>query len=797
LSPESIALPPTTPRAQAWIAVASRRLLSALLLLTLVAVLVPFAPRMPGVGLDPSWRFGVNQAVAQRLAFGSEILFTAGPYGAIYTRVFHPATDAMMLGGSLYLAFSYWACLVFLMRTTGRRWLLLFCAGLAGLVVAPDPLLFSYPLLAGLATFKLVFGEDRPALERRWAPWLVALLFAPIGLLPLVKGSTVFLGASIAGVCVVAFVARRRPLAALACVAAPAAMLMACWLAAGQGVSTLPGYFIGMAPIVSGYTEAMALDGNMLDVWIYLAASGLLLLSILAGRKTTRPARAFLMTVFSLYLFVAFKAGFVRHDGHAVIAGIAILFAAFQLPLAFSSKGAPLLVAVALCSWWQIDRQTIKTPIDLLPRIMVATYTDAWQGLRHRMAGDDWPNREYQASVASIRAQAAFPVLAGTTDIYSFDQAYLIASGNTWSPRPMFQSYSVYTPALAGLNRQFLFGKRAPDNIIFKVQPIDGRLPSLEDGASWPVLLQRYKPVRMRNGFLFLKKDPGAGPFVEPVRVAAGTYRLGQRIALPSSGQPVFAQIRFKPTLPGRLAAIVFKPSQLSIQLELADHRWKDFRMVAGMAESGFLISPLIEDTAEFGLLYAKPGLLDSKRVIAMRMYLPGRRSRYWQDQYEIVFSRVEAIASANVMDLYDLDAFDESLSAAPATVADACEGSIDAVNGTSASAVVSASGSLRVDGWLAAAEAKGHSGAKGRLADAVYVVLTDAQGHRTYLKTHLSPRPDVGAYFNDPAMDHAGFSTMGDITRLKGNYFLGLAMKSAGELKSCPQIRIPLSIGN
>jgi hypothetical protein len=768
----------------------STLIVAAVVLVTLIAVLVPFSPVMPGVGLDLSWQFGINQAVAQGLPFGSQIVFTFGPYGAVYSRMFHPATDALMIGGSLYLALSYWACLVFLMRTSGRRWPLLFCFVLAGLVTLRDPLLFCYPLLVGLAAYQLIFADERPVLDGPWAPWLIALLFAPLGLLPLVKGSILILCAATTGLCAIAFVGHRRLLAALVCVAAPAIAMAVCWLLAGQPLTALPDYFTGMLPIASGYTEAMAVEGHVAEVWLFLIACLSMLLVIAIQRKISRPARVFLLLIFSLYLFIAFKAGFVRHDGHAMIAGVGMLLAALLLPFAFSNKSTALLIAVALCCWWQIDRQYARTTVPGVVDSVASTYANAWRGLVHRLAGDGRLDNEFRKSVASIRAQAAFPVLAGTTDVYSFDQEYLIASGNTWSPRPVFQSYSAYTPGLAEKNRQFLLGAHAPDNILFRMEPIDGRVPSLEDGASWPVLLQRYKPVRLEHDFLVLRKDPRPTAFEAPRRVASGSYELGQRIALPQSGLPLFARMTIRPNWLGRLAEFAFKPSQLHIELELADGSKRQFRIVSSMAESGFLISPLIEDAAEFNLLYGKPGWLDGKRVTAMTMLLPGRRSHFWEDRYDVTFSQVRTVASANLSTLVQFDPFDESMSDSVATVADACDGSIDKINHSPTAAGLSASGVLEVDGWLAP------SVARGKLADAVYVVLTDVQGHRHYLKTHLSPRPDVAAYFKNPAIGNAGYSAVADISDLNGDYGLGLAFRSAGELKVCPQFKIPVKIG-
>ena len=64
-----------------------------LLLITAIATFVPFSPAMPATSLDESWVFGMNQATAQGLSFGKEMIFTFGPYASIYTKSYHPSTD--------------------------------------------------------------------------------------------------------------------------------------------------------------------------------------------------------------------------------------------------------------------------------------------------------------------------------------------------------------------------------------------------------------------------------------------------------------------------------------------------------------------------------------------------------------------------------------------------------------------------------------------------------------------------------------------------------------------------------
>ena len=58
----------------------------------------------------------MNAAVAMRLVMGQDILFTFGPYAALYSTQYHPATDALMLGSGGLLAAAFAAGLFCLGR---------------------------------------------------------------------------------------------------------------------------------------------------------------------------------------------------------------------------------------------------------------------------------------------------------------------------------------------------------------------------------------------------------------------------------------------------------------------------------------------------------------------------------------------------------------------------------------------------------------------------------------------------------------------------------------------------------
>lgn len=91
-----------------------------------------------------------------------------------------------------------------------------------------------------------------------------------------------------------------------------------------------------------------------------------------------------------------------------------------------------------------------------------------------------------------LRQQAPLPRVAGAVDLYSMGQDYLFASGLSYCPRPIIQSYSACTPELARLNTAWLRSGQAAPNLFFAIQSVDERIPSRVDGLSWPELLTLY-----------------------------------------------------------------------------------------------------------------------------------------------------------------------------------------------------------------------------------------------------------------------------------------------------------------
>lgn len=632
-----------TPFAQGSRNTETRRLmLGSILFLACFLAYAPLYPRLPEDSLDPSWMLAMNQAVAQGLVFGRDIVFTFGPYSALYTQAYHPATYASALFVGSLLALCYGGMLLVALR---KQWLWLY-AGFLFFLDSRDALFFSYSLLVvlvgGMATLNEM--DPRKLAFPRGARIGYACAIALLGTLPLAKGSFLPLSVVAALAGSILFWLKGEKIFALLFVLLPTLTMVALWQMAGQPITALPDYFRSMSPIISGFSEAMSVYGDsprMVEkigipgmIGAYMTVAALILVSILRDRRNSILHKVAMTSCVGLFLFIAFKAGFVRHDSHALAASSALVLAAISLLLFGVARISLLTVASAFLVWGlthlYYERTSLKqTIIPSLYGVML----------------DDRMGRRLQTAfiqrLDEIKVASAIPKLEGTTDIYPYDQAALIASGNDWASRPILQSYSAYTPGLARMNEAHLRGVLAPDNIVFRVATIDKRYPTLDDGLSWPTLLARYAISATDKNYVYLKRRPTPSD-ARKTAVMEENYELGKEVNLPQGPHILFAEIDVVPTVLGRLAQVVFKPAPLHISVSLADGHNETYRLIPSMARTGLVLSPLIRSTTDFiHLAEGQFQSLEPNRIKSFR--IEPAWGGFWKREYLLSVSFLEA----------------------------------------------------------------------------------------------------------------------------------------------------------
>ncbi|MET1004415.1 MAG: hypothetical protein ABWX96_02635 [Propionibacteriaceae bacterium] len=613
----------------------------------LVFLIVPFRPNYPDSGLDPSWQQGINAAVAAHLAFGRDVVFTFGPYAAVSTGVYHPDLPWLGVVGGLVLALGYVVAMVVLLRGR-RRWvsLLLGAAILAGFCYG-DTLDLLYPLVAVLAVHRIVTSDPGGTGRQRLQ---LVVLAAPLGLLPLVKLSAA--PAVLAGLVAASLVLalRRRLLDAVLVWVSPAVTAVVLWLVAGQPLLAMDDYVLNSLPIVTGYTEAMSLEGNAIQVGLVLVASLLIVVTLLLGSSLSLPDRLVVTMVVAATLLVTIKAGLVRHDNHALLVVAPLIVGALAAAALCPRRGVRIPVVVvclliAVTIRWANTYETDPGLRESATRVVVSGPV----ALAQRIVDPARLDEKYAEGLARVRKEDDVPrVPRGTTvDIYPNEVAGLLAQGADWDPRPVFQSYAAYTPALARLNADHLLGPSAPERILFRVRPIDERLPVLEDGASWLPLLERYRITGYDavHDYLVMKRRPQRLPVAVSAATTHVSGRLGQALSLPTTDQGWLASFDVRPSVRGRLSGIVWKTPPVRITVTLEDGRTQHFRFVPQMAGTRLLLSPLVLTTSNFaGLVFANgsfAGAATPPRVTAIRLDVEGSDSDMWSRDYSVALTPV------------------------------------------------------------------------------------------------------------------------------------------------------------
>lgn len=611
------------------------------LVISLVAV-VPFSPTMPGMGLDASWELGVNQAVAQGLIFGKDIAFTLGPYASLYSGAYHPATDGRMLGFGLYFGFLFFLSVWMNVRRMPFAARCAFSVALVAMVYSRDALFFVYPALVVFYVYGEIHrSEAKDTTLRYW--WvegvIVILLLTPFGLLPLIKGS-MWLACLVALVVLVFFYGRRKKMAAaMMSFIVPMLALGIFWLLADQPLWTLFDYFKWMLPIVSYFAEGMSAVGKSDEIATYISVALVMVFVIFKGAPGVFGDRAVLALFVAGLLFLTFKAGFVRHDTHALVTGTTLVLMAVAAASLVAPCKSWLLFCLTFMFWWQIDINYLRIFPNNSVKIFSSHYMKIWDGFRERIVDPPALLRNFNTRMAELREKSSFPLLDGSTDVYSHDQISLVASGNSWHPRPIFQSYSVYSKSLAELNRDHLAGAGGPQHVIFRVEPIDGRLPSLEDGASWSVLLSNYEIRYASVDYVHLIRKPFGVKLDETVHAdASGVYPLGGWVDIPTSGDLFFAKIKIKKSFRGDLINFLFRPSQLEVGVILTDGSMMTKRFIAPMAEAGFLLSPWVDSNENFSWLFDPRRRVQLQKVKSIRI-TPVSQAWQWVSNFEMEIS--------------------------------------------------------------------------------------------------------------------------------------------------------------
>jgi hypothetical protein len=741
--------------------------------------LIPFNPDMPGVGLDSSWAYALNEAVSRGYVFGRDLIYTFGPYVSVYTHMYGPTTDTMMMLASSLFATGL--CIALGLAIPRRRlFLAVFFPFLLAISFLRDPIFFLYPFVLFLAICRISLPEHSP-FSLSASPMVlfgIGLSTIAASLIPLVKGS--FAGTT-ASLCGLGFIVlcfnhiRKGVIFAVIFVVG----MSAAWVLAGQPLSQLPYYFIAQWPIITGYSNAMSQHGPLWAAAVYLSTAALLLVAFYMAfvRYSGNSGRAALLGM-ALTLWVAFKAGFTRQDVHVFVAVGTLLFVTYCVCFYANLKIAALISVAAAIASVSIANSIFPSDIGFLQRRLRFALQSTEEGIRARIMSKDVLPRKFDDANLKIKSSVPLANVHGTVDLYPTELSAIFANGLQWSGRPIMQSYVEYSPALNAQNVAHLRSNRAPQTVFFTLSAIDNRLPSFDDSGSLLELLSAYKIVDYHPPYIQMEKystSSMAGLIASATRTLHAKFQ--QEIDIGST-DPVWVRLNVEPNRLGQLVASAFKLPRLGITLFLDDGRVINHRFIATIGQTGFILSPYLSNTED--IIFLAAGIQAVPRVKSFKITTNGAWG--WLDGFDVHITPIHVGVQPTARGL---------LLSGPTTPPDtlakpvgdakiACY--IDAVNGRpydTARPVFALDKVLELRGWTAPKE----------LAKSIeaWVVLTSASGEKSFFKAASRDRPDVVAAFERPDLKTAGFRVVLDLGAVTGKQKLSLYSLSAGAAFACP----------
>lgn len=548
--------------------------------------------RMPGDGLDPSWHLVLEHAFLQDWTFGKDLIFTFGPWGFLYPKLFHSQLWGYIVAYEALLVCAW----------TGFFWRFRSGYTLALLI----PLLLSPGLGAERAVMLLPLFAFLLVLVR--TPWVWV---APYWVVSAWAANTKF----------TFFVtALALALAAdLGCLSSPRkqwpvhtltllGFTLALFVFAGQPLTAFVPYLKESLDLAAGYGHSMNVLGSWLELAVFAFMSAAFLIAVGAGLWQHRlgPWRAVVgWLALAGLVFILFRGGFTRHDGHSLIAWGGLLGVITTAAAALTMQQRAVLrvliglsvVVLALGIYFQISYakrltgqapgvfQAMIVPLERKAKDLLSA--NGLSDLRQLQQRRDTRTRQV---LAKFRLEPP----TGNVDVMPWNGSVPILAGWEFRPRPVFQSYAAYTDRQQTTMRRFIEHQGA-DNIYLTGAEIDQRWPGSSLGWSQLSLLSHYDLVgQTALGYHLRRRSQARSSTVSaPILSPA---QAGEWIEIPDSRGPVILAADLDMTPAGRAVSLFLNPILL-LEGQLADGRVVSHRVLPGLLRAGMVVSPYLSAT--------------------------------------------------------------------------------------------------------------------------------------------------------------------------------------------------------
>lgn len=550
------------------------------------------------LGLDVSWQMTINYANINNWTWGKDISYTYGPLGFLSMRMgwgvsrwvfllfdmflvvnfFYVFKDFLKASASKLLGLMILVVAILLMNTshgTDLSWLLLFFIyfWLYKIYNRPSTASFAMVILLVVIAFFNKFNTG-----------LISVCFFATHLVLMYFADKLSLGKAL-----------------MIFTALLATILLSSWL---LNVN-LPAYILGAIEVVRGYGDVMYLANGEIDVernlaTIYNLIKYLFIAFFIYVLLKGRFVQFFFIGICAVYIYALKQQAYLRGD--------------IQHLSEFFAYG-PLVLLVGNMLYYKNNTQKLFSSAILFILTLSLFFKTEYNNKISQLYKERFNNKKeyFSQFAASGKAQHVFhpekryipdTILAkignSTIDVFPWDSEYLIENQLNYHPRPVFQSFSAYTPYLQKLNYDF-FCKEGAEYILYDYDAIDNRCPINDEAMLNLYILKNYELTdtftsneRLRallkrkstaNNLVFNKIEERKLSFSERIPMVNGVNFI-----------KVFVNRNFK----GKMVAFKLRPPAINISFTTDSGYTREYRTSPQLLEAGVVIDKLITSQQEF-----------------------------------------------------------------------------------------------------------------------------------------------------------------------------------------------------
>jgi hypothetical protein len=596
--------------------------------------------------LDESWHFIKGMELLRSTHLGVDSIFTYGRLGWFHSSNYIEGLWNWKLWGFeiLFKGLLVLFCVRAVWLTPGALTKLLFALALLVVPAGFD----GFAFLATLALLRFLLEPG----TRAWPLEILALtLLVLIAMVKFTYTLVFFLAILIIAAALWRSDSGRR---ALSFLLRAALVFWFIWFALGQSILDLPAYIRTSWWITQGYNDGMSLNGPFSELLLAWALLGLaiLMVGLLCWRERRNPRVVAMGLLALIGAGMAYKAGFTRHLGNAMILFAVVPGASFFVLSCVQDLSAPVrwFVTVGRAGTLAACAMGFLHTIRLYEHGPIFYYyacKELCVGRWKTLTSLEEIHERLKISDRRVRDHFRLPqtckrVGGETVDVFDVGQSIAMLNGLNYAPRPVFQSYKTNTPELAAINAEHYAGPEAPRFVLYQCGIIDERMPMAAEGDTLELLLRRYQPVFIERGWLLLERSEEPARPVREETVLESTARFGEWIdlgALPGEGLRVAVDLQ--PTLIGRAWTFLVRGALVWGEFVLDDNQVARNRIVPRTFRAGTLLRPHLMSQPEIVRMFAGDAPAGVRRF---RLVIDPRFASQFQPEFTFSVRRVEGL---------------------------------------------------------------------------------------------------------------------------------------------------------